>query len=96
MHCTGGPEDGARLWRTPEAVHIDLRGLDPPDPMVEVLRLIDSGAADAAIVAHFDREPIFLYPELEDRGWSHEIVESGCGGPGCATDVRLRLVRWGR
>ena len=94
MHCAG-PEDGTRTWRTPDAVHVDVRGLEPPEPMVEILRMIDSGEAPV-IVGYFDREPIFLYPELEDRGWSHELIPSSCGGPGCEDEVRLRLVRWGR
>lgn len=96
MHCSAGPDDGTRLWRTPEGVHLDLRGLEPPEPMVKILRLIDGGEVDTVIIGHFDREPIFLYPELEDRGWSHEIIASSCGGPDCEGDVRLRLVRWGR
>jgi hypothetical protein len=95
MHCAD-PEDGARTWHTPDGIHIDLRGLEPPEPMVAVLRMIDSGEADSVIIGHFDREPIFLYPELEDRGWSHELISSSCGGPDCENDVRLRLVRWSR
>jgi hypothetical protein len=81
------------MWRTPEAVHIDVRGLDPPEPMVEILRLIDGGAIEDVLVAHLDREPIFLYPELDDRGWSHEVVEASCGEPGCGDGVRVRIVR---
>ena len=71
-HDHARPEDGSRIWRTADAVHIDLRGLEPPEPMVTVLRTIESGDVDTALVGHFDREPIFLYPELEERGWSHE------------------------
>ena len=29
--------------------------------------------------ARLDREPIFLYLELDDRGWSYEIVPASCG-----------------
>ena len=91
VHCAR-PEDGARQWRSDEGLHLDLRGLDPPDPMVIVLRTIDSGEAGAVIIAHFDREPIFLYPELDDRGWTHEMIASSCGGAHCGDDVALRLV----
>ncbi|PWB65756.1 MAG: hypothetical protein C3F17_03160 [Bradyrhizobiaceae bacterium] len=72
-------------------MHIDVRGLEPPEPMVAILTLIDSDQVDCALIAHLDREPIFLYPELDDRGWAHEIVESSCGG--ACGDVQLRLVR---
>lgn len=88
------PEDGSRVWRTPEAVHIDVRGLEAPEPMVEILRIIDLGEVDSVLVAHLDREPIFLYPELDDRGWSHEIMDSSCGARDCADGVILRMVRW--
>jgi hypothetical protein len=81
------------MWRTAEAVHIDVRGLDPPEPMVEILRLIDGGPIEDVLVAHLDREPIFLYPELGDRGWSHEVMEPQCGEPGCRDGVRVRIVR---
>ena len=87
------PEDGSRMWRTADGIHLDLRGLQPPEPMVTVLRTIESGEVDTALVGHFDREPIFLYPELEERGWSHEIVESHCGD--CEGGFMLRMVRWG-
>ena len=94
MHCAR-PEDGARQWRTAEGIHLDLRGLDPPEPMVTILQMIDSGEADSVLIAQFDREPIFLYPELEERGWAHEMISS-CEGSDCADDVKLRLIRWGR
>jgi hypothetical protein len=94
VHCAK-PDDGARQWRSQEGIHLDLRGLDPPEPLVTVLRLIDSGEAETVIIAHFDREPIFLYPELDDRGWTHEMIASSCGGSHCGDDVALRLVRLG-
>ena len=90
MHCST-PTDGARQWRSEDELHLDLRGLDPPDPLVAVLRMIDSGEADNVVVAHFDREPIFLYPDLDDRGWTHELIASSCGD--CTEGVKLRLVR---
>jgi len=88
-------QDGPRVWRDPEAVHIDVCGLEPPEPMVEILRLLDSGEADAVVVAHLDREPIFLYPELESRGWAHEIIPSASAAAARADEVMLRIVRLG-
>jgi hypothetical protein len=87
------PEGGDRVWRTSDAVHLDLRGLQPPEPMVTILRMIDSGEAGTVLIAHFDREPIFLYPELDDRGWSHELMPPSYRGPGCQ-DVQLRMTPW--
>jgi hypothetical protein len=85
---------GARVWQEADALHLDIRGLDPPEPMVEILRTIDGGEVDV-VVAHLDREPIFLYPELDDRGWAHEIIACECGGAACADEVKLRMVRLG-
>lgn len=91
------PEQESHVWRAADGIHIDVRGLEPPGPMVEILRLIDGDPGASVIIAHLDREPIFLYPELEDRGWAHEIVPHTCsGGTHCEDDVELRLERWGR
>lgn len=89
-------DDGERVWRTADAVHIDVRGLEPPQPMLAILRMIDAGEADSVLIAHLDREPIFLYPELDDRGWSYEIVPPWCGGAACEDGVQVRLVRCSR
>jgi Uncharacterized conserved protein (DUF2249) len=91
MSC--GCRDGKETWTTPEAMHLDVRGLEPPQPMIEVLRLIDSGDAADVLVVHLDREPIYLYPELDDRGWSHDMLTDRCGDPDCQDEVRLRLTR---
>jgi hypothetical protein len=89
------PEQPGRTWRAGGIVHVDVRGLEPPEPMVTILRAIDSGEADNVLVAHLDREPIFLYPELDDRGWSHELMPSSCGSADCEDGVMLRMERWG-
>lgn len=56
-------------WQEADGVHLDLRGMFPPEPMIEILREIDCGAG-GPIIVYMDRDPILLYPELEDRGWS--------------------------
>ncbi len=88
------PEEKSRIWRVADAVHIDVRGLAPPEPMVAILQTIDGGDIDTALIAHLDQEPIFLYPELDDRGWSHELLPSSCGGTDCEDGVMLRMARW--
>lgn len=77
----------ARIWREAEAAHIDVRGLDPPEPMLAILRLLETSDCGDAVIVHHEREPMFLYPELAERGWMHEIV------PGEPEEVRLRLTR---
>ncbi|TAK49495.1 MAG: DUF2249 domain-containing protein [Xanthobacteraceae bacterium] len=66
----------ARIWHAPDAIHIDVRGLAPPAPMVEILKLVDSCSAITTIAVHHEREPVFLYPELAQRGWSHTVTAS--------------------
>lgn len=80
-------EHGARRWREGAERHIDVRGLGPPQPMLSIIALIEGGAGDGPVIVHHDREPVFLYPELAERGWRHEIID------GAAGEVRLRLSR---
>lgn len=87
------PDDGPRVWRTPEAIHIDVRGLDPPQPMLAILQLIHQAGGEGVVIAHLDREPIFLYPELSDRGWSYEVVSPSAGESRFEGEVSLRVFR---
>lgn len=63
-------EGGGKVWCGADGVHIDVRGLSPPAPLIAILRLIESDHHEGAIIAHLDRDPVHLYPELADRGWS--------------------------
>lgn len=59
----------------PGRVVIDVRGLEPPQPMVRVLDSLEAiGAGGELLVVH-DRQPLFLYPQLDARGFSHEARE---------------------
>ncbi len=49
---------------------MDLRSLEPPQPMVAILSRIDSPQASGSFSVILSREPVFLFPELEERGWS--------------------------
>lgn len=75
----------ARRWREGGDEHIDVRGLPPPEPLVEILRLVGSVATGVAVIVHHDREPMLLYPELAQIGWVAERVEGDVG------EVRLKL-----
>lgn len=87
------PTDRLRIWTTPEALHIDVRDLEPPEPMLAILQLIDGDKVETCLIAHLDREPIFLYPELNERGWAFEMLPE-TGDPHSAEhEVRLRMVR---
>jgi hypothetical protein len=63
--------------------HLDLRGLQPPQPFVHVVRLLSQLGGDAATVhAQFDRDPVMLYPELAERGWQAERANDVGSGVG--------------
>lgn len=55
-----------------DRTRIDVRGLEPPEPMRRVLAALDT-AIFPFIVVH-DREPALLYPRLRERGlrWTVE------------------------
>ena len=90
-HHSHRPDD-SRQWQSADGTHIDVRGLNPPEPMVEILTLLEQGNVSSVIV-HLDREPVFLYPELDERGWAYELLPSECGDQNCEHEIRLKLVR---
>ncbi|CUW38768.1 conserved protein of unknown function(Domain of unknown function DUF2249,126-189) [Magnetospirillum sp. XM-1] len=81
-----GPE-GAMSWREDDGLHIDVRKLAPPNPMLAILRLVENVGPDETVVVHHEREPHFLAPELAERGWRIARVSSE------VVNVRLWLER---
>ena len=75
----------ARHWLEDDGAHIDVRRLPPPEPMVAILALIARADVPDTVIVHHDRDPLFLYPELAERGWHAELV------PGDGGEVRLHL-----
>ena len=80
--------------------HIDVRGLQPPQPFVAILRLLETiGPGPASVNVRLDRDPLLLYPELAQRGWAAESAEPAEPDEpdepdaGDAGEVRLRLTR---
>ena len=54
-------------WPEP-SIEIDNRDLDPPEPMVRTLEVLERLIPGEALAAIMPREPIFLIEELERRG----------------------------
>jgi uncharacterized protein (DUF2249 family) len=54
---------------------IDVRGLEPPLPMVRVLERLDALEPGGALTVLHERRPMFLYPQLDARGFHHETDE---------------------
>lgn len=78
---------GALIWRAAGVAHIDVRGLEPPSPLLAVLRLIERSEAGDEVIFHHDRDPMLLYPELAERDWTSQRLPADEG------EVRLRLIR---
>lgn len=88
----GAPEEESRqtevkTWREDGVCHVDVRGLEPPKPMLAILELIQAPDTGDEIIVHHEREPMFLYPELDERRWGHEMISGEEG------EIRLRLWR---
>lgn len=51
---------------------IDNRGLEPPQPMMRTLKNLDKMVNGEKMAIINDRRPMFLYVELDERGYLHE------------------------
>ncbi|HSJ09897.1 MAG TPA: DUF2249 domain-containing protein [Longimicrobiales bacterium] len=58
-----------------DVVVIDVRGLEPPEPMVRTLEALAQLAPGATLVQLNERVPQFLLPVLEERGFMYEVRE---------------------
>lgn len=56
-------------------VILDVRGLEPPEPMMRTLAALEELPVGSTLVQINVRVPQFLLPILEERGFSHEIRE---------------------
>jgi hypothetical protein len=54
---------------------LDVRNLEPPEPMVRTLAALEQLPDFATLVQINDRVPKFLLPLLDERGFIHEIKE---------------------
>jgi uncharacterized protein (DUF2249 family) len=57
--------------RTETPQRLDLRALDPPEPMRRALEAVEALAAGKLMEIITDREPLLLYRELGRRGHSY-------------------------
>ena len=62
-----------------EITELDARGLEPPQPMVNILEALTSLPAGTQLRAHTDRRPVHLYPMLIERGFTAQTEEQSDG-----------------
>ncbi len=70
----GGTQRPWRLFAVigENASCIDLRGLDPPEPLVRVIDVLESRGPGPHVFL-FSRAPLLLYPLLARDGWHHAL-----------------------
>lgn len=56
-------------------MQLDNRGLSPPEPMLRILDALDRLPANEQLIAQMDRRPVFLFPELEERGFAYSLEQ---------------------
>ncbi len=66
-------------WPEP-SIELDNRDLDPPEPMVRTLEVLERMGPGEALAAILPREPIFLLKELETRGHQWRGAATPDGG----------------
>lgn len=70
---------GVKLHREEGRLHIDVRGLEPPEPLVAILSIIDPPDFNEPLTVIIDREPIYLYRELVERCWNWKLQSADQG-----------------
>lgn len=58
-----------------DLVLLDVRGLEPPEPMVRTLEALATLPRGKTLVQINVRVPRFLIPKLEERGFTYEVRE---------------------
>jgi hypothetical protein len=61
-------------------VRLDVRGLEPPEPLLRTLAALETLPADHTLVQVNVRVPEFLLPVLAERGFTWEFDESSADG----------------
>ena len=71
----GAPAESAPARAPAGSEALDVRGLEPPQPMVAVLERLETLAPGQTLTVVHDRRPTFLYPQLDARGFTHRTDE---------------------
>ena len=64
------------LAEDPANVVLDVRGLEPPEPLMRTLAALESLPAGKVLVQVNIRMPQLLFPMLAERGFACEVDES--------------------
>lgn len=73
--ASAADDAGDRLKQTPTGWTLDVRDLEPPEPLRLALAALDQGSLPLTLVHH--REPALLYPRLTERGLTWTVSTVG-------------------
>ncbi len=71
-----GDEDLKNLAHKRNIVELDVRGLEPPQPLLKIFSTLENLGNDAALHIIHERKPIHLYPRLKDAGYKFLTEET--------------------
>lgn len=64
-----------RIRKEGENIFVDVKGLEPPQPMELILSVLSEMGKGKTLVIEHERKPVFLLPKLEERGYTYVIDE---------------------
>lgn len=93
-HTEHHADDDWHVWfyraeRAPSEVRLDVRGLEPPEPMTRTLEALERLPDGATLVQVNARVPQFLLPILHERGFVFEVDTTDPA----AIEVRIHRAR---
>lgn len=68
-------DDDWRVWFYHDVPVLDVRGMEPPEPLAHTLNAVESLSEGGVLVQVNVRVPQFLLPKLAERGCTHEVRE---------------------
>ena len=70
---------GESTTSEPKTIEIDVRGLEPPEPMVRIIEMLPQVGMNTTLLVHHHREPLMIYDKLEHLGFqaSAEKINEG-------------------
>lgn len=75
--ATGPATPGVTAMSVDDVVVLDVRGLEPPEPLLRTLEQLERLPAGATLVQVNELVPQFLLPQLRSRGYTWDTVEEG-------------------
>lgn len=78
-HATKPKTEAPAAVVSGEFLVVDVRGLEPPEPLVRILDALETLPAGTKLRAVTDREPCHLFGEAKQRGFSTDCKEQSDG-----------------